>query len=103
MDSITDNIWIGNYLDAKDRASLVGARIRSILCLDGCMAGMKADDVGVERVEAHHVEAPRRNHERASRGVGFLTNREKSIEQTGCTEPRDGAGASCWVSLARGR
>src|SRR5437899_11307767 len=28
MDSITDSIWIGNYLDAKDRESLVGARIR---------------------------------------------------------------------------
>jgi len=51
MDRITDKIWIGNYLDAKDRDSLVGARIRSILCLDGCMAGLKAEDVGVERVE----------------------------------------------------
>jgi hypothetical protein len=51
MDSITHNIWIGNYLDAKDRESLVGARIRSILCLDGCMVGVKAEDVGVERIE----------------------------------------------------
>ena len=51
MDSITHSIWIGNYLDARDRESLVGARIRSILCLDGCMAGLKAEDIGVERVE----------------------------------------------------
>src|SRR5258708_182423 len=51
MDSITDSIWIGNYLDARDRESLVGAGIRSILCLDGCMAGLKAEDIGVERVE----------------------------------------------------
>ena len=51
MDSITDSIWIGNYLDAKDRESLVSAGIRSILCLDGCMTNVKAEDVGVQRVE----------------------------------------------------
>jgi protein-tyrosine phosphatase len=27
------------------------ARIRSTLCLDGCMAGLKAEHLGVERVE----------------------------------------------------
>ena len=51
MDSITDKIWIGNYLDAKDRAALKSAGIRSILCLDGCIAGRKADELGVQRVE----------------------------------------------------
>ncbi len=51
MDKITDNIWIGNYLDARDQASLASAGIRSILCLDGCMAGEKAEAAGVERIE----------------------------------------------------
>jgi dual specificity phosphatase 12 len=51
MDSITDRIWIGNYLDAKDRVVLGSAGIRSMLCLDGCMAGVKAEELGLERVE----------------------------------------------------
>jgi len=51
MDKITDNIWIGNFLDAKDRESLAQAGIRSILCLDGCLAQATAEDIGVEQVE----------------------------------------------------
>ena len=51
MDSITDKIWIGNYLDAKDRVALMDAGIRSILCLDGCMADVRAEELGVERTE----------------------------------------------------
>ena len=51
MNNITDKIWIGNYLDAKDRPALASAGIRSILCLDGCLAGVKADELGVERTE----------------------------------------------------
>jgi hypothetical protein len=51
MDSITDKIWIGNYLDARDQAVMAHAGIRSILCLDGCMVGAKAEELGVERVE----------------------------------------------------
>ena len=51
MDSITDKIWIGNYLDAKDRMALADAGIRSMLCLDGCMTGVKAMELGVDRVE----------------------------------------------------
>jgi protein-tyrosine phosphatase len=51
MDNITDKIWIGNYLDARDRAALTAAGIRSILCLDGCMTDVEAAELGVERVE----------------------------------------------------
>src|SRR5687768_3823441 len=51
MDSITDKIWIGNYLDAKNRAALTDAGIRSILCLDGCIAGVRAEELGVQRTE----------------------------------------------------
>jgi len=52
MDSITDKIWIGNYLDASDAGALAKAGIRSILCLDGCMADRRADDLGVKRIES---------------------------------------------------
>ncbi len=51
MDSITDRIWIGNYLDATDRRALADVGMRSVLCLDGCMANVNSQELGVERVE----------------------------------------------------
>ena len=51
MDSITDSIWIGNYLDAQDPEALAQAGIRSLLCLDGCLVGRGAEELGVERIE----------------------------------------------------
>src|SRR5689334_15953664 len=51
MDCITEKIWIGNYLDARDVDAKARAGIRSILCLDGCLAEAHASDLGVERVE----------------------------------------------------
>ncbi len=51
MDRITDSIWIGNCLDAKDREAQTSAGIRSILCLDGCLADAEAEELGVARVE----------------------------------------------------
>ena len=51
MDRITESIWIGNYLDARDEQAKAAAGIRSILCLDGSLAGATAVEVGVERLE----------------------------------------------------
>lgn len=51
MDQISDEIWIGSSTDAKDRDSLCREGIRSILCLDGCLLGMKADELGVSQIE----------------------------------------------------
>jgi protein-tyrosine phosphatase len=51
MDRITDSIWIGNYLDARDQEAKATAGIRSIICLDGCLADTKAEEMGVERIE----------------------------------------------------
>jgi len=51
MDKITENIWIGNYLDAKNKENITVAGIRSTICLDGCLAGVKPDELGLERVE----------------------------------------------------
>lgn len=51
MDSITERIWIGNSLDASDRVALAKAGIRSVLCLDGCMAGRMPQELGIERLQ----------------------------------------------------
>jgi len=51
MDKITDNIWIGSFVDANNPPVLRDNGIRSILCLDGCQRGKSAADLGVERVE----------------------------------------------------
>jgi len=51
MDRITDSIWIGNHLDARDREAKVRAGIRSILCLDGCLTDAKAEELAVARIE----------------------------------------------------
>lgn len=51
MDRITDRIWIGNYLDAKDRETLAAAGIRSILSLDGSQEGVTTEDAGLARIE----------------------------------------------------
>jgi len=51
MDNITEHVWIGNSDEAKDRESLRLTGIRSTLCLDGCMKGVGAEELGVDRVE----------------------------------------------------
>jgi protein-tyrosine phosphatase len=51
MDRITERIWIGNSDEAKDHESLQRAGIGSMLCLDGCMTGVRSEEVGVDRVE----------------------------------------------------
>lgn len=51
MDQITEEIWIGNFSEANDRAALQASGIRSILCLDGCLSGKTAQELNVDRVE----------------------------------------------------
>ena len=73
MDSITDKIWIGNYLDARDLAALAGAGIRSILCLDGCLTGEKPDELGVHRIEiVELIDGSGNPPEKFLRAVGLL-------------------------------
>jgi protein-tyrosine phosphatase len=61
MDRITDKIWIGDYFDARDPLLLAKVGIRSILCLDGCMAGLSLEKLGVERVEVVELINSARN------------------------------------------
>ena len=51
MDRITDSIWIGNYIDARDEEAKAKAGIRSILSLDGCLADATAEDLSVTRID----------------------------------------------------
>ncbi len=73
MDQFTDDIWIGSSTDAKDRDALRREGIRSILCLDGCLLGMKADELGVTHVEVVELVDGRGNRpEVFLRAVGLL-------------------------------
>ena len=51
MDQITNNIWIGSINDVRDHHGIRKNGIQSILCLDGCLAGNKVDEFGVQRME----------------------------------------------------
>lgn len=50
MDWITDQIAIGNYLDAQDVELLRREGIVSILSLDGSLAGRAPRDLGVQKI-----------------------------------------------------
>jgi hypothetical protein len=48
MTFITDTIAIGNCMDAEDQTAIGAAGIRSILCLNGLLAGRTPEQCGVE-------------------------------------------------------
>jgi dual specificity phosphatase 12 len=73
MDRITHDIWIGSSADARDRDSLHREGIRSILCLDGCLLEMKAEELGVNHIEVVELVDGRGNKpEVFLRAVGLL-------------------------------
>jgi protein-tyrosine phosphatase len=73
MDQIIESIWIGNYLDAQDPEAKTTAGIRSILCLDGCLTGLKASELGAERIEvAQLIDGAGNPPERFLRAVRIL-------------------------------
>lgn len=73
MDRITDSIWIGNYVDVRDKEAKANAGIRSILCLDGCLADAKAEEMGVERIEVVElIDGAGNSPERFLRAVRLL-------------------------------
>lgn len=52
MTFITDTIAIGNCVDAEDQTALQAAGIRSILCLNGQLAGRTPQHCGVEALSS---------------------------------------------------
>ena len=53
---ITDQIFIGNYRVARDKALLSDLRIRSIFCLDGSLTGIDKASLGVEKIEVMNLK-----------------------------------------------
>ena len=56
MDWITDDLAIGNYLDARNRNLLTDERIQSVICLDGNLRGRSPEDLGVQRIDVYRLE-----------------------------------------------
>lgn len=56
MNWITDNIAIGNYLDAQDTNLLQMEGIKSVLCLDRTLQGKVAADMGLKAIEVVPLE-----------------------------------------------
>ena len=55
MDWITDNIAIGNYLDARDAALLQLHAFRAVLSLDGTLSTGDAKKLGLCEVACHRL------------------------------------------------
>lgn len=51
MNQITDTIWIGTFVEARDPVLLQSVSVRSIVCLDGDLSPGDAEALGVEAVE----------------------------------------------------
>jgi hypothetical protein len=74
MDWITDQIAIGNYVDAQDLELLRRERIASILCLDGCLQGRVPSDLGVQKIAIVSLQdGPGNDRDTFFRAVDTLT------------------------------
>lgn len=51
MNPVTDTIWIGTFVEARNVSLLRAHGIRSIVCLDGELVPGEAEALGVEAVE----------------------------------------------------
>lgn len=55
MDWITDNIGIGNYLDAEEAELRCSNGIRSMICLNGKQRGVLAETLQLDFLERNRV------------------------------------------------
>jgi protein-tyrosine phosphatase len=55
MDWITDQVAIGNYLEAQDAALLKQHAFRSVLSLDGTLTAKQAAEFGLAEVASHRL------------------------------------------------
>lgn len=79
MDWITDDIAIGNYLDAQDAALLQREGIRSVICLDRTLQGKNPADMGLKIIEAIPLDDGPGNDVRLfHRAVDALTHLRKN-------------------------
>ncbi len=83
MDWITDTIAIGTYVEARNRPLLLGARIRSIICLDRAVcdpdeASLDVDDYEVVGLADGPGNDPR-TFERAVNLVGSFSQQSPKL------------------------
>lgn len=64
MDWVTDQIAIGNYLEAQDAALLKAQGIRSALSLDGVLRGTDPKSLGLDDIEVVPLDDGPGNDER---------------------------------------
>jgi protein-tyrosine phosphatase len=55
LDWITDEVAIGNYLEAQDPALLKQYAFKSVLSLDGTLSGRKATEFGLSEVATYRL------------------------------------------------
>lgn len=83
MNFITDSIAIGNTHDATDLAGLQAAGIRSILCLNGQLAGRTPEDCGVDELTCLNLVDGKGNDpwlfERAVKAVGHHATKHPKL------------------------
>ncbi len=55
MNWITEDILIGNYVEAQNPDMLRGAEIKSIVGLDGKLRSWQTEELGVDRIEVFNL------------------------------------------------
>jgi protein-tyrosine phosphatase len=74
MDWITDEIAIGNYLEAQDVSLLKNERIQSVLSLDRTLEGKSAAEMALQQIEVVPLEdAPGNDPRLFRRAIDSLT------------------------------
>ncbi len=83
MDFITENIAIGNTLDAMDHAVLRAAGIHSILSLNGQLANSTPEHCGVDELTCFNLIDGKGNDpwlfEQAVKSIGFHASRRPNL------------------------
>jgi protein-tyrosine phosphatase len=83
MDWITDTIAIGNYLDAEDGELRSANGIRSMICLNGRLRGVRADTLDLDAVDNYDLKDGPGNDvslfQRAVQTVGRFASRHPKL------------------------
>jgi hypothetical protein len=83
MDWITDNIAIGNYLDAEDAQLRQSSGIRSMICLNGKQAGIRPESLQLDYLDNYDLkDGPGNNPDifrRAVESVAFAVRRHPKL------------------------
>jgi len=83
MDWITENIAIGNYLDAENVELRSAGGIRSMICLNGILRGVKPETLQLDALENYNLKDGPGNDpsifRRAVQSVGHLAKRHPKL------------------------